>query len=61
MFLTSFNVYFVFGYAWFMCGLYVLKWLSIFLGQDLAFLVKTGWLMSGCKYWSVCKLIVKYS
>jgi len=41
MVLTSFNVYFVFGYAYFMCSLYAAKLLSglfwLFLGQGLAF------------------------
>jgi len=42
MFLTSFNVYFVFGYACFMCiCLKTAIWL--FLGQGLAFFMKTGW------------------
>jgi len=41
MFLTSFNVYFVFGYAYFMCiCLKTAIWL--FLGQGMAFLMKTG-------------------
>ena len=47
MVLTSFNVYFVFVYAYFMCSLYAAKLLSglfwLFLGQSLAFLVKIGW------------------
>jgi len=42
MFLTSFNVYVVFGYAHFMCTcLKTAIWL--FLGQSLAFLVVAGW------------------
>jgi len=42
MFLTSFNVYFVFGNACFMYISYVLKLLCGFFGQGLAFLVNTG-------------------
>jgi len=42
MFLTSFNVYFVFRFAYFKCiCLQTAIWL--FLRQGLAFLVKTGW------------------
>jgi len=39
MFMTSFNVYFVFGYAYFMCiCLKTAVWLFLaFLGQGLAF------------------------
>jgi len=42
MFLRSFNVYFVFGYACFMCiCLKTAIWLFLaFLGQGMAFLVK---------------------
>ena len=45
MFLTSFNVYFVFGCACFMCVcLKTAIWVFLaFLGQGLAFFVKTGW------------------
>jgi len=44
MFLTSFNVCFMFGYAYFVCQcLQTAIWL--FLGQDLAFFVEDrfGW------------------
>jgi len=42
MFLTSFNVYFVFGYAYFMCiCLKTAIWL--FWDKVWLFLMKTGW------------------
>jgi len=45
VFLASFIVYFAFGYACFMCICFKTAiWLFLaFLGQSLAFLVKTGW------------------
>jgi len=45
MILTSFNVYFVFGYACIMCSCRkTAVWLFLFfLGHGLAFLMKTGW------------------
>jgi len=57
VFLTSFNVYFVFGYAYFMCiCLKIAIWLFLtFLGQDLAFLVKTGW--QACWLARVCQAL----
>jgi len=42
MFLTSFNVYFVFSYTFFMCVCFKTA-IWLFLGQGLAFLVNTGW------------------
>jgi len=46
MFLTSFNAYFVFGFACIMC---ICRKTAIwlFLGHGLAFLVKTGWQSCG--------------
>jgi len=41
MFLTSFNVYFVFGYAYIMCICH--KTAICFFFVCLLFLVKTGW------------------
>jgi len=45
MFLTSFNVYFVFGYACFMCiCLKTAIWLLLaFFGTRSVFFMKTGW------------------
>jgi len=42
MFLASFNMYLAFGYERFMC-IYLKTAIWLFLGQGLAFLVKTGW------------------
>jgi len=42
MFLMSFNVYFVFGYACFKC-ICLKTSIWIFLRQGLAILVTTGW------------------
>jgi len=43
MFLTSFDIRFVFGYACFMCILCLKTAIWLVLGQGLAFLVKTDW------------------
>jgi len=43
MFLTSFDIRFVFGYACFMCISCLKTAIWLVLGQGLAFLVKTDW------------------
>ena len=44
MFMTSFNIYFVFGYACFMCMCHKLRLLPDFFWDKVwLFLVKTGW------------------